>query len=162
MCGFYAEYIFYGDPCLKIKKQKTSRQPPRGLSISRGLFSFYLLLKDLSRCGNGHYLPWNHLTAVLQRCDRRVLDSAAAWDFHADYGNALDIIVCKDGGQLFRVIAFVKLRTSDDGDTVLNEIVVETGIGVSGTVRSDEQVRSIEIRCVDRNQLDLYRPLLEL
>ena len=51
--------------------------------------------------GQCHYLPWDHLSAVFQCCNCCVFHTAAAWHFHADNLQTLNVIVLKNFCQFF-------------------------------------------------------------
>lgn len=118
--------------------------------------------ENLSICGDGVHLPGEKFTAGLQGIYGCILDSAAAGDFHAHNGDAFNIVLADDLGKLFTVIHRVKFRTSDKGDLTFDKILVEVCIGIGCTVCCNEQVCSVEIWCVDRDELYLHRPLLKL
>jgi hypothetical protein len=64
--------------------------------------------------GDGHDLPWDELAAALQRGFRGVLKSAAAGDLHADYGDALYVVVAYYVRELFGIINGIELRAADE------------------------------------------------
>ena len=66
-----------------------------------------VLLENSSVRRDNVYLPRNHLTACRECIFHRLLDSSAARHFHADHGNALNIVLRNDLGQLLRIIHIV-------------------------------------------------------
>lgn len=87
--------------------------------------------------------------------------AAAAWDFHADQGDVMDIVLAKDFCQFFSVVDVVEFRAADEGDAALDEIFVEAGVGIGRAVGSDEQAGTVEIRRMRRYELDLDWPLAQ-
>ena len=79
-----------------------------------------------------------------------MFDSATAGNFHADNGHTFDIVVFNNFRQFLRVVHGVQLRTADQCDAALDKVAVEVRIGKGGAVCSDQQVRIVKIRCVDR------------
>ena len=121
-----------------------------------------LAVDNLSISGDGYHLPWDESAAGLESLFRCKFNAAAAWYFHADNGHTLNIIVGDNLGQFFAVVHAVQFRTANKGDTVSDEFLVEISVGVSSTVRCNEQVGTVEIRCIYWSQLDLYRPVGKL
>ena len=87
------------------------------------------------------------------------LKSAAARQFHAYYGNTLDVVNCQNSCQLFGIVHAVKLRTSDERNFILDEIIVEIAVSESRAVGGDEQVGTVKIGSIDGNKLYLNGPL---
>ena len=56
--------------------------------------------KNPSICGNGVHLPWKKFSTGFHGIYGCILDSAAAWNFHAHDGNTLDIVLTDDFGEL--------------------------------------------------------------
>ena len=98
--------------------------------------------EDPSICGDGVDLPGEKFAAGFHGIYGYILDSAAAGDFHAHDGDAFNIVLA--------------------GDLTFDKILVEVCIGVGCTVCCNEQVCSVKIWCVDRDELYLHRPLLKL
>ena len=121
-----------------------------------------LLIQNRAVNADGHYLPGNEFAAVFQGCFGHMLDTAAAGDLHSDDGNALDIVVSKDPGQLFGIINAVKFRTANESNVVADEILMKIAIGISGAICCNEQVCTLKVRSLDRDKLDLHRPLTKL
>ena len=65
--------------------------------------------------------PRDHLAAFLKGFDGSMFQTAAARNLHADNGDAFDIILTNDFGQLFGIIHTVQLRTAHKGDMSLDE-----------------------------------------
>ena len=91
-----------------------------------------------------------------------MFQTAAAGDFHAGDSDASDLIFPKDCSELFCVINRIQLWTTYEGDVSLNKILMEIRIGVGGTVGGDQEVGLFIVRSLDRQKLDLYRPLAKL
>ena len=91
-----------------------------------------------------------------------VFNAAAAGHFHAHNGYAADFILRNNGGQLFGIVAFIKLGAADERNAALHEIMVEGCISICGAVGGDEQVGVVEVGSVHRHQFDLHGPLHEL
>ena len=81
---------------------------------------------------------------------------------HAYYGNTLDVVNCQNSCQLFGIVHAVKLRTSDERNFILDEIIVEIAVSECRTVGGDEQVGTVKIGSIDGNKLYLNGPLWEL
>ena len=62
--------------------------------------SVFSLIKYISVCGNGHDLPRNKFSAMLQSRFRRIFQSAAARNFHTHDRHALDVVIANDFRQL--------------------------------------------------------------
>ena len=108
-------------------------------------------------------IPYNLSThTFLKRRLHGMLDAAAAGNFHAHNGDASDIVIGQDRGQLLGIVDAVQLRAADQGNVIPDEFIVKIAVGVGGAVRSHQELRSVEIRCVHRRQFDLDRPLGEL
>ena len=107
-------------------------------------------------------LPWDEFPAVFQCLHCRTLQTAAARYLHPGNGEAFDVVVCQNGGQLFRIIPFIQLWTANEGDMVPDKILMEISICVCSAVCSDQQVGVLIIRRLLRYQFDLDRPLREL
>ena len=120
------------------------------------------IVQNFSVYRNGHNLPGNTFSAVLQRGFRRHFQPAAARHLHAHNGDAVDVVAGDDAGQLIGVIALVQLGTADQRDLAAHKLLVQRRIGIRGAIRRDQQPRSVKIRCVFRHQLDLARPLPQL
>ena len=71
-----------------------------------------------------------------------IFQSAAAGHFHAYDSYALNIVFADDCCKLISVVRAVKLVASNESDPIPNESVMEISICVSGTVSSDQQIRS--------------------
>ena len=99
---------------------------------------------------------------MLQRCSDRLFHTAAAGYFHADDGNAFDIVCKQDLSQLAAVIFVVQLGTADKRDMVFYEFTVEIAVGEGGTVGGNQQPAVLQVGCVRVDQLDLDRSLLQL
>ena len=123
---------------------------------ARNLFEDFPVRRD------GHDIPWDELAAVLERGFGCHFQSAAARNLHAQDGQALDFVLRNDRLKLLGIVDHVQLRTADQCDAALDKVAVEVRIGKGGAVRSDHQVRIVKIRCVDRGELDLYRPVGQL
>ena len=108
---------------------------------------------------HGDHLQRNEFPALLERLFRRHLQPAAAGYLHADDGDALDVVLPDDFGQLFGIVHAVQLRTAHQGDVSLDEPLVESGVGVGGTVGGNQEPCTVKLRGVYRHQLDLHRPL---
>ena len=112
--------------------------------------------------GNGIHLPWKEFSACFHGIYGSLLDSAAAGDFHAHDGHALNIVLADDLCKLLAVVYRIQFWTSDQGNLSLNEILVEICIGVGSTICCNEKVCSVKVRRIYRYKLNLYRPLLKL
>lgn len=99
------------------------------------------------------------LSALLKRLFRCHFQSAAARHFHTHNGHASDVVVSDDLRQLFGIIHAVQLGTSYEGDMPSDEPLVKCGVGVSRAVGGNQQFCTVKIGCVNRNELDLDRPL---
>lgn len=66
-----------------------------------------LLFQDSSVRRNGHYLPWNEFSTVLQCFFRSHLNSSTARHFHTCYCNRFDVIVFDNFCQLFRIVHII-------------------------------------------------------
>lgn len=104
-------------------------------------------------------MPGNELTTVLQRLLGGIFQPAAARYLHTNHGEAFDVILAEDVGELFGVVSGVQFWASDEGDAVFDEILVEVGIGISGTIGSDEQIGALKVWGIHRGQFDLHWPL---
>ena len=120
------------------------------------------LVQNTAVAGNGDDSPRNKFSARFKRVYRSVFDAAAAGYFHADDGEAFDIVFADNRSKLFRVVAFVEFRTADERRFAFDKIVVKISVCVSGTVRRDQKMRAVEIRSAERGEFDLYRPLPKL
>ena len=76
------------------------------------------LIQELSVNRDGHNLPRNEFSTVLERTNGSVLQSAAARNLHADDGHTLDLVALNNLGKLFAVIHIVQLRAADQWQTV--------------------------------------------
>ena len=76
------------------------------------------LLQDPPVGGDGHHLPRNKFSALLQCCLCGVFQPAAAGDLHPHDGHALDVVAADDLRQLLGVIHAVQLRAETGKDTV--------------------------------------------
>ena len=119
----------------------------------------HILVQHSSVGGDGYNLPRNELPAFLKGSFCSHFYTAAARNFHPDNRNTLDVVVCDYGSQLFRVITFVQLWTSNKHNLIFDKVVVEVSISISRAVCRDKQACSAEVRSVYRRQLNLYRPL---
>ena len=116
-------------------------------------------LQNFSVSGNGNHLPWQEFPAGHQRPLYGIFDPSAAGDLHSYYRYASDLVVRDDRRELFRIISLVQFGTSDERDAVADKIIMKISVGICRAVCSDEQIRTFEIRCIHRRQLDLYGPL---
>ena len=105
-------------------------------------------------------MPGDELAAVFKGCFRSSLQAAAARNFHADNGHALNVIVPDDLSQLFGIVDIIQLGTSDQCDLTLHKLFMHIGVGISRAVRCDQQLRIIVEMCLRRQELDLTGPLL--
>ena len=62
----------------------------------------------------------------------------------------------------FRIINAVKFRTANESNVVADEILMKIAIGISGAICCNEQVCTLKVRSLDRDKLDLHRPLTKL
>lgn len=118
-----------------------------------------ILFQDPSIGTDCIYLPRNKLPACHQRVLHSRLDSSAARNLHANNCHALDIIIADDLRELLGIVYGIQLRTSDQCQMSVNEIVVEVSVCVSGAIRGNEKLRTVKVRGADRDELDLNRPL---
>ena len=88
--------------------------------------------------------------------------TTAARHGHSGYGNASDIIVFENLGQLLSVIHCVQLGAADEGDAVFHEGVMEIAVGECSTVGCNQQISSVKIRGIHRNQLQLNGKIIQL
>lgn len=88
-----------------------------------------------------------------------MLETAAAGNLHTDDGDAFNIVVCDNLRQLFGVIAVIQLRTANQRNPAPDKVLVESSIGIGGTVCGYQQVCTVKIRSVYRDKLNLYRLL---
>ena len=79
-----------------------------------------------------------------------VLKSAAAGHLHAREGDGLDIVCGKDLAELLGIIDGVELRAADERNAALHEIGVEAAAGIGAAIGSNEQIRAVKIRGLDR------------
>ena len=61
-------------------------------------------------------MPQDELSAGSQCVFRCSLQAAAAGDLHADDGDALNVVIADDRGQLFSIVHRIQLRATDDRD----------------------------------------------
>ena len=120
------------------------------------------LIQNLSVNGNGHNLPRNEFTAVLNRSHSCMLQSATARNLHADNGHALNIVLLNDLSEFFAVVHIISLRAADQGHFAFQEFLMKVCVGVSSAVCGNEQACLVKVRCADRSQLDLYGPVSQL
>ena len=107
-------------------------------------------------------MPRDHVSAVLERDFNSVLNSSATRDFHAGDYHRFDAVMFQNGSQFFRVVVIVKFWAADNGYPILHVLSVEVSVGIGGAVGRDEQIGVVKIRCIDRYELDLHRPLIEM
>ena len=91
-----------------------------------------------------------------------VLKSAAAGHLHAREGDGLDIVCGKDLAELLGIIDGVELRAADERNAALHEIGVEAAAGIGAAIGSDEQIRAVKIRGLDRREPELHGPVAKL
>ena len=91
-----------------------------------------------------------------------VFQPAAAGHFHAQQGDALNIIGGQNSGKLFGVIKGIQLGAADEGNAPLHKITMKISIGIGGTIGGDEQMRPGKAGSSRRNQADLAGPLGQL
>ena len=109
-------------------------------------FNSILTFQYSSICRDCHHIPWDKLTTVLQRLFRCIFNSSTAWHFHSHNCHALNVVSCNNGSQFFSIIAFIKLWTSNQGDMISNKLIMKIPIGISCTIRSNQQIRILKIR----------------
>ena len=109
--------------------------------------------------GDRYDLPRDEFAAASERVLCRSLESAAAGNFHADDGHALDVIIPDDLCQFVRIVHCIQLRAADDRDFAAHKFLMHVGVSVSRTVGSDQQLCSVKEGSLRRNQLDLAGPL---
>ena len=117
----------------------------------------FSLFYDLSIKSDGYDIKRNVLSAVFDRGFHCVAQDAAAGHDHPGNSNGVDIVMQKDLRQLLRIIHLIQLGTADHSYFAPHEIMVEIPVGIGGTVGSDQQVRTVKVRRVGRQQLDLHR-----
>ena len=105
-------------------------------------------VQDSSVGGDGHHLPRNKFSALLQCCLCGVFQPAAAGDLHPHDGHALDVVAADDLRQLFGIVHAVQLGTAHQGDVSLDEPLVEGGVGVGGAVGGNQEPCAVKIRGV--------------
>ena len=121
-----------------------------------------MLLQNSPIRGNCNHLTRNELVGCHQRTLDGVFKTAAARNLHAQDFDALDIVVRNDLRKLLGVVALIQLRTADQRDVVFHKVSMEIAVGVCCTVRRDQQICAIKVRCAHGNELDLTRPLEKL
>ena len=92
---------------------------------------------------------------------RGSLQATAARHFHSHDGNALDVVVANDLGQLVGVVYHIKLGATDKCDFALHKVLVHIGVSVGGTVGGDQQLCAVIKRCDCGQKFYLNRPLVE-
>ena len=81
--------------------------------------------------GDGHHLPGDLFPAGQQGPLGGVLDAAAARNLHADDGQALNVVVCQDLGELLAVVPRVQLGAADEGYPAPDKVLVEIAVGMA-------------------------------
>ena len=122
-------------------------------------FRKILFVFDFAVSRNNRDIERNVFAACVKCLLDSRLNSAAAGHLHAYYGNTLDVINCQNSCQLFGIVHAVKLRTSDERNFILDEIIVEIAVSESRAVGGDEQVGTVKIGSIDGNKLYLNGPL---
>ena len=106
-----------------------------------------------------HHLPGQEFAAVLERRLRRLLQPAAAGHLHAHDGHAHNV-VCSDYVRKFDgIISIVQFRTANQRDFAAHEVLVHACIGIGGAVGGNQQLCTVEVRRVDRDEPQLAGPL---
>ena len=100
--------------------------------------------QDLALGGDGHHLPGEEFAAALEGLLDRQLDPAAAGDLHAHHGDALDVVVGQNFGELFAVIHAVQLGTAHQGNFSTDKVPVEVGVGVGSAVGGHQELGPVQ------------------
>ena len=66
-----------------------------------------------------------------------MLQTATAGNLHADDGDAFDIVVTDNFGQLPGIIYIIQLRASYQGNMAFDEALMKGRIGVGSAIRCD-------------------------
>ena len=112
--------------------------------------------------GDGDDAPGDEFAAGLQGSFHSVFNAAATGDFHTDHGDTFDIVVFQYGGEFFGIVALVQFGTADEGNVIADKFIVEIAVGIGGAVCRNQQIGTVKVGGVDRDQFDLYRPLQKL
>ena len=90
---------------------------------------------------------------------RYAVKSSAARNLHADYRQALDIVLGYYRGKLIGIINIIELGTAYESYTVSYKLIMKISVCIRSAVCRNKQVCSVKIRCVYRDELYLYGPL---
>ena len=122
----------------------------------------YLPVEDTAIHREGDDIPGDELTAVLEGSDGGVFETSAARHLHPQDGNALDVVIADDLGQLLAVVHGIQLGAADEGNMAAHELLMDVRVGVGGAVGGDKQLGTVKIGCIHRHELDLAGPLGQL
>ena len=90
----------------------------------------------------------------------RLHQTEAAGDLHIGQGDALDGVCPEDLRQFFPVeLNIVELWTTDHHSLPLEKILMQGRVGERDSIGDNQKVRILEIGGIDRDQLQLHRPL---
>ena len=89
------------------------------------------------------------------------LNAPTAGDRHPYNGDAADVVLSQNGGELFTIVPFVQLGAADKGHPAPDKVPVKGAVGVGGAVGSNEKITAVKVGRVDRSELDLNRPLAQ-
>ena len=76
----------------------------------------YLPVEDTAIHREGDDIPGDELAAVLEGSDGGVFETSAARHLHPQDGNALDVVIADDLGQLLAVVHGIQLGAADEGN----------------------------------------------
>ena len=96
----------------------------------------FFLPSAIQRDGND--LPRNKLPTLPQCGFRRIFQPAAAGDFHAHDGHALNVVIADDLGELLGIVHTIQLGAANKGDAPLDKLLVEGSVSIGGAVGSNK------------------------
>lgn len=68
------------------------------------------------------------------------LNAPTAGDRHPYNGDAADVVLSQNGGELFTIVPFVQLGAADKGHPAPDKVPVKGAVGVGGAVGSNEKL----------------------
>ena len=160
--------------CASAFCTNAQRHPHFSLSKKSGIspfFGAYCLFIAVSSgssiqlasiCRDGYHLPRNKLSAGSKSIFDGGFNPSAAGNLHPYHRHALNVVPGNDRRQLFRIIHLVQLGAANQRDMPADKLVVEISIGIGSAVCGNEEIRTVKLRCVCRDQFDLHGPLEQL
>ena len=93
------------------------------------------------------------------RTTHSLFKAAAARNLHARNANASHVVRGDDFRKLLSIVDAIEFWAPNKAHAILQKVFVESPIGKRRAIGGHEQIATLEIRRIDRRELDLHGPV---